>query len=117
MDSGRSVLAPMQKRGATTYKWGTRLSFGKKGDGREFLGRGWSAAEDTFTWTDGRRSEMVLPIQPTKAPVQLTAQLTPFIVPGKVTRQRVRVSANGNLAGEWFLTVAKSGEQKVTHQT
>jgi hypothetical protein len=86
----------------TPFSWGTRLSFGAGGNGIAFRGRGWSAPDLDFVWSDGPLSELVLPATGPGSPVTLTARLKAFL-PRQLPRQRIRVLVNRQLAGEWIL--------------
>jgi hypothetical protein len=61
-----------------------------------FLWYGWSGPEPGFRWTGAREALIVFELE---QPVDLLLriQADPFLVPGKVGQQELRVSLNGNL--------------------
>jgi hypothetical protein len=97
-------LSGIGRRSTIEYKWGAVISFGKGGNSELFKGPGWSAPEESFTWSDGPAAEIVLSGPRPHSPLVLSADMTGFLVPGKVPRQRVRVLVNRKEAGEWTIT-------------
>ncbi len=97
-------LAKIWKITLPEYEWGKIAKLNAKGNGLVYQAEGWGAPEDGFTWTDGKRARLVLPVSPVQSSVNLTMSLCGYVVPGKVARQRVRISINQNFAGEWLVT-------------
>lgn len=79
------------------------MVFGQGGNGAEALGRGWSPPEDGYAWTDGTRAALRLPRPASPGDYTLRLRLRPFVVPGRLTRQRLSVRANGTLLGVFAL--------------
>jgi lysophospholipase L1-like esterase len=67
-----------------------------------FLGRGWGRPEESFRWTEGREAELVFRTDDRRGRV-LRVRLKPFLVPGRLDRQRVEVAFNGRAIGAWTL--------------
>ncbi len=62
---------------------------------RAFLGTGWSKPEPEFTWTEGKRAELILPLAKGDGDLSMTLQLSPFTVGSAVPEQRLNISING----------------------
>ena len=59
-------------------------------------------AESSFTWTEGRKASLTIPIHSPTAPfITLKARLRAFLSPGKVDKQTVRILINGKAVGIW----------------
>jgi hypothetical protein len=97
-------LAKTRKVAVPEYQWGSIVRLNAKGNGLIYQAEGWGAPEDGFTWTDGKRARLVLPVSPTESAVTLTMELCGYVLPGEVARQRVRISINQKFAGEWLVT-------------
>jgi hypothetical protein len=85
------------------YHRGELLRFGINGSAQPYEAEGWSRPEDQFTWIDGVRAELVLPALAPKGPVRLKLFAGTYLNPGKLDRQRVRLSVNHRLAADWLL--------------
>lgn len=96
-----------------SYRYGTTIVFGKRGNSMSNQGWGWSYPETGFTRTDQKKASLIIPIGKTESNLQLKAVVQPFIVPGRVDRQRVRIFLGGRKAGEWVLTRNRLEEQTV----
>jgi lysophospholipase L1-like esterase len=66
-----------------------------------FLGRGWGRPEESFRWTEGREAELLFRMD--RRGRVLRMRLKPFLVPGRLDRQRVEVAFNGRDIGAWTL--------------
>jgi len=71
-------------------------------DAEEWLGRGWSRPESGFRWTDGPRAELVF-AKPEWGAAVLSLRARPFLVPRRLTAQRVGVAVNGKPVARWVL--------------
>jgi len=89
-------------RGVRPYKWGQRLAFGIAGNGDPYLTAGWSTTSPTMHWNDGTSAEMTFGITDPGGDAVFTILLTPYVVPGKVDVQRIRMSANGHSFDEYL---------------
>jgi hypothetical protein len=69
----------------------------------QYLGLGWAFAEGDFRWTDGRGGAVVRFSLANAGPGLLDLDLRPYLVPGKVTAQRLLVSMNGHDVGAFLL--------------
>mgnify|MGYP001396370092 CR=1 FL=1 len=92
------------------YQYGTTLQFGIGGNAQDFLEKGWSAAEQGITWTDGKKASLLLSVPPTSSDLVLSSILIPH-VSSKVTKQQVNIYVNGQKIGEWNAT--KEGEYSI----
>ncbi|MBI1803908.1 MAG: sulfatase-like hydrolase/transferase [Ignavibacteriae bacterium] len=93
------------------YPYGTRISFLKGGDAGRYTVAGWSEPEPAFTWTEGRRAELKIPVSPPSGDVTLSASVFPFLAPRKVRSQKVVIRADGKEIGKW--SVAREGTYTV----
>lgn len=109
----RIVKTSSAKSAPCVYQWGSVISFGYMGNSKAYQKKGWSLPEDGLTWIDGKSASMKIPLdQVVKAPVLLKVNLMPFMWPGKVLRQRVKVIVNHREAGSCIIT--KPGFQEVS---
>jgi hypothetical protein len=88
---------------------GQRAAFGGAA-ADSLLGAGWSEPEERHRWTEGPQAELWFASQD-DSPALLRMVVTPFLVPGRRERQRVRVELNGWTAAELDLT--EGGAQHV----
>ncbi|MFO7600907.1 MAG: SPASM domain-containing protein, partial [Candidatus Desulfacyla sp.] len=85
-------------------KWKMVIDFTAGGNADRYKAMGWGKTEGGFTWTEGQEATLHIPIQFLTAPfISLKARVTPFVSPGKVVRQTVRILINGKAAGMWVL--------------
>jgi hypothetical protein len=111
-DSGHSLsLTKIRKLEVPSYVWGSVIRFNTKGKGLPYQAEGWGVPESGFTWNDGKRARLVLPVTPAKSAATLTVKLCGYVVPGKVKQQTVRVSINQKFVGEWRVKNPKVHEQ------
>ena len=91
-----------------TYRWGTDLTFGGQGTYKRFQEGGWSVTRaGSVTWTDGNEAGLSVPMPVASAQVRMRVMVKPFLVPGKLERQRVTVSVNGREITQWLLTESR----------
>jgi hypothetical protein len=91
------------------YRYGSVIEFGGKGNYFEYEGEGWGPPEAGFTWTDGRRASLLIPIEKTESDVEMTATLLSFLVPGKLDSQRVNILINDEQVGQWVVRRPETG--------
>jgi hypothetical protein len=101
------------------YQYGTNIDFSaeknlilyqKEGYRKE----GWSAAEKDFTWTNGKKATLIIPVTPAKTNVILKAKLFPFLVYRKLDNQMVEVYINETKLGKWDITRPNVQEYSLT---
>lgn len=81
------------------YSVGEILRFASGENGERYKGKGWAAGEARHCWTQGIESELVLdfdrmPSSGPTSPWWLRLALRPFIVPGKLSSQRLTILAD-----------------------
>lgn len=83
---------------------GTVIRLGSGSKGSRYLAGGWSAPEPGHNWTSA--STAVLRFRTPAPPTDLLFALsaTPFVVKGRLDRQRVSVSINKEKLGEWSVS-------------
>ncbi len=86
------------------YRWGQTIEFGTRGNSSGYQKAGWSSPEEGINWNDGVQSELFIHVPPPHAPVLLKIFAKPFILPGKVDSQRLRIIVNNRLVGELRLS-------------
>jgi hypothetical protein len=86
----------------------TSLWFKKGGNFFNYVGLGWSLPEGDFVWNSGRWASIYLPISDNKSSLKIILDVFPFLCPGRVNAQRVKVFANCIPVAE--LVVDKPGE-------
>ena len=77
------------------------IKFGANNQGRQYLGKGWSKPEKSFTWSNSKEATMLIPFTGQPKTLILTTLLTPYILKGKIDQQRVTVLANGKKIANW----------------
>jgi hypothetical protein len=75
-------------------------------DADKFLWYGWSGPEPDFRWTSAGEATVTFKLE-TPIDLLLNVKATPFLIPGKVERQGVRISVNGKLVSSLVLDEAK----------
>ena len=95
------LLADRMTQGPEFPLWddGTVVAPGTEAAGR-FLGEGWSHAEGSFRWTEGRRAALLFRA-PGPAGRVLRVGLRPFVAEGRLDRQRVELTLNGESLPAW----------------
>lgn len=71
-----------------------------------FLWYGWSGREPYSRWTEQRRAAIVFALPEIK-PLVLRISMSPFLVPGKLTAQRVHLNLNGEALTTLTLATTK----------
>ncbi len=87
------------------YNWNTRILFDQRGDVKKYMGYGWSLPEDSWAWTDGKQASLRIPVRRPGSDVRLTANLSAYLVPEKLTRQRVRIWVNDKHISDWEIRI------------
>ncbi len=82
------------------YRPGEKISFIKGGNGDFYKGKGWSNAEDDFTWTDGKKAEVNISAGDIKGKLIMKVFMGGLFNPGKLEAQRVNIYINGTKTGE-----------------
>ena len=94
----------VEKKTIIEVEWGSSINVGGKGTAAPYLGYGWSEPESTHNWSDGNEASLEFLIEPTDSDLELELKLKPFLVPGKVDQQRIRISVGDRSVGEFRLT-------------
>jgi hypothetical protein len=86
------------------YQWGKVIDFGVDGNSDPYLRTGWNISpEADFTWTNGTRASLVIPHADTDSDVELRAIVRPYVAPGKLDKQTIRIFVNERYVGDWAL--------------
>lgn len=72
----------------------------------KYLWYGWSTPEPVGRWSDSNEATMVFAVNKVE-PVVLKLSMAPFVVPERLTQQKVVVRLNGTQAAELFLTAQR----------
>ena len=80
---------------APDYNWGDVLEFGMEGNADPYTGQGWAVPTSNGQWTDGNRAHLHFQVAAPGEDVDFLFAMRPFLVPGKLTRQRVQILVNG----------------------
>jgi hypothetical protein len=99
---------------AAGYTWGDVIEFGMEGNADPFTGRGWAAPLSNGQWSDGDRAQLTLQVDAPGEDVDFLLAMRPFLVPGKLERQRVRILVNGADLITLDLTEPKAKLYKLT---
>lgn len=76
------------------------FTFGVAGDLDRYEAAGWARPEPGFTWTAAPLARLALPKPVRPGDYRLRLTVAPYVVPGKVPRQRVVTAVNGIVLGE-----------------
>ena len=82
------------------YEWGKLVGFGISNTGESYLTSGWSTTAATYSWNNGQSATLTMGVEQPDRDVVVTLVFFPYIVPGKLDQQRIRISINGVLGGE-----------------
>ncbi len=94
--------------GANSYLWGTRISFGKRGNSRPFQVTGWATTTaDKILWTEGNETSLAIQFPEVSKPVTMRAVVKPMLAPGKLDHQRVIVYVGEEKVGVWSIGTSK----------
>jgi hypothetical protein len=91
---------------------GPGIYFGERGNAHQYQREGWFGPDKGFTRTEGKSAELLIAIPKPKADIIMYAEIEPFVVPGKLEKQRVTIYINDRKAGEWIVTAP--GEYNLT---
>ena len=86
---------PLPRPGRAAPPPRTDIVFGAEGNAIPHQGYGWSGAEAGYTWSVGERSLLTVPIPGPAADYWLEMQVSPFLCPPLLRRQRLDVFVNG----------------------
>lgn len=103
--SGGFVLHEVSKNNPPAYQWDSLVNFTTNGNGKLYQGLGWGEAEDVHTWTVARQAHLVFHLPAPKSSIILAARYFPYLVPGKVAAQKVRVIFNHQLVKEFQTSI------------
>ena len=96
---------PVAKESSTPvdrpYSWGIVIKCGKDQNSDLYRTLGWSEPEEAFTWTVGKRAELLFRTAPTSHPLQLRMRLAGNKKPPELPFQPVEVFANGKKIADW----------------
>ena len=93
-------------------KWGMLVDFSAGGNADPYKGAGWGNPEGSFTWTEGDKAFLHMPIDPPTRPfVSLKARFSAFLRPGRLDKQTVRVLINGRAVAIWVLATSDLQEK------
>lgn len=87
-----------------SYELGTNINFSRDGNSLVYQGEGWALPDKDFTWTEGKKSELSLAVDPITSDVIMAMTLEPLIQPGKLDKQRVNVYINNKKIGTVVVT-------------
>jgi hypothetical protein len=79
---------------------GGHYVFGLTGNARPYLREGWSLIEADFTWIEGHRGRLVLPLDARPHDLVLEITVEPMVVPPVLREQTLRVLVNGVVVAE-----------------
>lgn len=95
------------------YIWGDSIFFNKEGNAEQYYGGGWGSPESKGTWSDDYTATLAVPVDSTKANLEMEINLTPFIKKGIHDKQVVKIFANESLVDERIFTEGGKQEQSV----
>jgi hypothetical protein len=99
----------LEARGAQRelYRYGEVVSFAAGGGSERFRASGWANTEQRFTWTLGDSASLIVPVEPSKNPVDLEMKIGGIRNPPKFTAQPVEVLVNGEHIAHWEVAEVK----------
>jgi hypothetical protein len=90
---------------AEKYAYGSVIALNSKGNALPYLTYGWGKAQKEYTWTEGQRSLVVLPVDPPSSDLTLRISLRPrpdLLRPTNPNREII-VTVNGLRLGSWTI--------------
>jgi hypothetical protein len=90
------------KMGSAPYTPGTRITAGDPASA-DYLPEGWDRPLAGARWSTAREAVLAFSLD-VQQPLVLRLRAAPYLVDGRIERQRVRVSLNGTPLGEWALS-------------
>ena len=103
-----------RKAFAPSYRWGSKIEFGRKGDAEKYQEMGWGNPENNFTWSLGKRASLVLEVPRPRNPVLMEAEVVGLGGHRNVAKQRIEIRINRRKVGEWILRERKYQTQTVS---
>lgn len=94
----------------TPYSYGTTIAFDTTANPQHYLIGGWSNSEGIGTWTEGYKSDLVIPISKVDEDLKLYVDAAPFFYD---TRQHVNVLINDKKVTEWVYETEDKQEKTV----
>lgn len=85
------------------YRYGFTITLDVAGNALPYLEYGWGKALKEFTWTEGRKSMLVLPVTPPSSDLTLKVSLHPHHDYLRMKDRGMIVTANGTRLGEWII--------------
>lgn len=105
-----SYVAPVTNE-LNIYNWNTKISFGSEGNYQAFQIEGWSSIESPgTTWAAGQQASLAIDFGVVKNTVNLRARVKPYLLPGQLEQQHVKIYVGATMAGEWLLSNKKFAE-------
>jgi len=92
------------------YAFGDEILFRKGGNYNKYIGPGWSYPEKTHIWSNEYFASIYIPFENTENDLILSLIFAPFIVPGKVDFQTLKIYLNGEEVK--ILNLTESGIHK-----
>lgn len=93
------LLPPPLPKHFPLYSPGTRIDFGIK-ETEKYLWKGWSVPAVFFRWTNGHRAAIVFTLNDVNRSL-LKIKFSPFLISGKLEKQRVSVKLNEQKIAEF----------------
>lgn len=94
-------IATAREAGDLAGLW---LGFGRDGNGGDARGAGWSVLEDHSSWTNATTAVLRLPRPAEPGGYRLMLDASPFVVAGRLPRQRLGVRVNGRAVAVCAMT-------------
>jgi hypothetical protein len=85
------------------YRFGDTLKFSEGGNYSRYIETGWGDPEAGYIWSNGSGSRLRIPLASSDSDLILRVNCTPFLIPPKLTHQRVRVIAGGTECCNWTI--------------
>lgn len=85
------------------YRYGSVITLDVAGNALPYLENGWGKALQEFTWTEGRKSMLTLPVTPPSSDLTLNVSFRPRPDYLGMKDRRMIVTANGTRLGEWLI--------------
>ena len=107
-----SRLVTVENPFPVLINYGETIDFRKGGSSNLYKISGWSPVEESLTWTDGADAHLRFQLARVDQDIELTMVLNPFIVENLLLEQKVIISVNSMIVGEWI--VNKRDQYKVS---
>ncbi len=87
-----------------SYAFNAKVNFSAAGNYRRYVKDGWSFAEPDHVWTEGKKAFLTFKTAQSGFDPTIDIEVSPFLAPPRITKQRVILFVNDEKVGEHEIT-------------